>query len=717
LLIDLQKAQPGMIITKDVIHPRGGILIRKQQSLSADMIDVLIRLGIREINVQDSTQAPALELLISEDLMSATLIIDPCGENSSDINSDMIEKVLNQRKIVYGIDPERISTIADQWNQKKQKVQIEDIVQGTPATPAIAGLYKMAVAHLTSTELINEVRNARYYWEIAQNIPPEVEIVPSGTIIAIKQEDKPPIPGMNILGEPVQTSDIIRQNLNLAESVYLSKDKNHVIAKTQGIPFFYNNTIGVIFLKSDGSVDILVREDNMAASIVVHPPCKGGSMPKEQEILDMLRTRGIDYGIRHQQISELVKNFSSNQYPDEPVVIAEGTAPFNGENGFVKLLFNTETSLKPQQNPDGSVDDGSVDYKNINIITTVVKEQKLAELIPPTTGVEGKDISGQPIPCVNGTAVSLPIGPNTFIDPNDPNVLLAATDGFVRYVNSTIEVSEGLVIGGDVDFSTGHIRYDKNVVISGDIKSGFNVECGGDLQVNGTIEDSKITIGGNLLCRMGFVGQGKGLIEAKGDVNLSFIKNQIIKSRQNINIAKEAINSTIFAKKTITVHGKPLSVAGGLLTAGESVSLYTVGNQSGIKTVLEVGIDFALVEELGKKELLFLELSQNYSKLLDSEKKYKRLLVIHKQLPPKDKFLLEKIKKAIDMYKQQMDLLEKQKTEICSKMYDTVNAFIKIEHSAMPGTMFKFGERHYLVKEEIVGPKTVRLINHEIKVL
>ena len=92
---------------------------------------------------------------------------------------------------------------------------------------------------------------------------------------------------------------------------------------------------------------------------------------------------------------------------------------------------------------------------------------------------------------------------------------MSATDGFVRYVNSTIEVSEGLVIAGDVDFSTGHIKYGKNVVISGDIKSGFNVECVGDLQVNGTIEDSKVTIGGNLLCRMGFVGQGKGLIDAK----------------------------------------------------------------------------------------------------------------------------------------------------------------------------------------------------------
>ena len=71
MLIDLQKAQPGMIITEDVINPRGGILIRKQQSLSADIINVLLRLGIREINVEDTISAPSLELILSEDLMSA----------------------------------------------------------------------------------------------------------------------------------------------------------------------------------------------------------------------------------------------------------------------------------------------------------------------------------------------------------------------------------------------------------------------------------------------------------------------------------------------------------------------------------------------------------------------------------------------------------------------------------------------------------------------
>lgn len=725
MLVDLQKAHPGMIIAEDVTHPRAGLLIRKQQLLTAELIPVLLKFGIKQINIQDSdsisknptviktdTVAPTLQLIIEENLLSATLILEPNGENTADISTEFIINALSQKKIKHGIDIEIIDSIVDKWNQEKSRIEIKDIAKGAPALPAIEGNYQFAVPYLSTHTLVDMLRNASYFWEVAKFVPQTIKKINSGAIIAKKSEDIPSIPGTDILGASIYTDTIINQNLNLAENVQFSEDGKYLIAKTQGIPYLVDDTVGVLSIKFDGKVDVQIQTDYMAASLVIHPPFDGGLMPSEHEIFQSIYKKNINYGILQDRISELITNFSHNQYPEEPVVIAEGIPSRNGENGYVKLLFNAETTLKPQQNPDGSVD-----YKNITIINTVKKGQKLAELIAPTSGVPGKNILGQPLRCIDGTPVKLTVGLNTEIDPQNKNILLSTTDGFVRLTNSLIEVSEGLVINGNVDFSTGNVKYDKNVVISGDIKSGFDVDCGGDLQVNGTIEDCKITSAGNILCRMGFIGQGKGLIDAKGDVNLNFTKNQLIKSRQNVNIAKEAIHSNIFARGSITIHGKPLSAAGGLLTAGDSISFFTVGNNSGIKTILEVGIDFTLVEELRHKESLLLELSNNFTKLQETQKKFDKILCLRKQLPPKEKALLEKVRDTITKYKQQIDNIEQQKTQISSKMYKTSNAFIRIEHSAMPGTIFKFGERHFLVKEEILGPKTVRLIDHEIKVI
>ena len=131
----------------------------------------------------------------------------------------------------------------------------------------------------------------------------------------------------------------------------------------------------------------------------------------------------------------------------------------------------------------------------------------------------------------------------------------------------------------------------------------------------GTIEDAEIIVGGNVICKLGFVGQGIGVIDAKGDVNLAFTKNQTVKSRQNVVIAKEALNCNVYARKTISVHGNPLSIVGGKMVARDSITVYSVGNISGVKTVLEVGVDFSLLEELEKTDRQLTDMNDNKRKL------------------------------------------------------------------------------------------------------
>ncbi|MBD3321712.1 MAG: DUF342 domain-containing protein, partial [Chitinivibrionales bacterium] len=233
----------------------------------------------------------------------------------------------------------------------------------------------------------------------------------------------------------------------------------------------------------------------------------------------------------------------------------------------------------------------------------------------------------------------------------------------------------------------------------------------------GTIEDSRITVGGNVLCKFGFLGQGKGLIEAKGNVNIGFLKNQRVRSRKNVSIAKEALNAVIYAKNSIEVFGNPLSVAGGHLIARDSIIVYTAGNNSNIRTILEVGLDFTMVEGLKKIETQIEEISENKSKLLEPIKRFNRLIKARKKLPAKEEFLFNKLKNTLKRYEQQITELESRKNAIEKKMRDTENAFIKINHAAMPGTIFKIGTRYHLVKDELVGPKTVRLIKNQFRIL
>ncbi len=720
----IQDVKAGMITAEDISTPRGDILVKKGQTINNEMIAVLKRLGIRAIlvvtnkPVQNNTVTrqqivavpPELKVQISPNLLSAALSIEPKSINSTEITEDDILRFLQENGIVYGINREAISATIAKWKQRKQVYKINPVAQGIAPEAGHEKSFVMKVSHISNPVYLEKVKNSRYYWEI-EKIIPDIQKVNPGDVIAEQNEGSAPIAGINVKGEPVKTDEVIKANIQIGDGVHFSDNNQVLIAAKQGIAYFCNGKIGIQFINFNGSVDLIINHDKSAARLVIHKAAEGGSMPSESEIRSMLAKNGVVYGIEESQLKELIGNFSRQIYPLEPVLIAKSLPARDGEDGWFELLFDTETSLKPQINSDGSVD-----YKNVKIVHTVEKGQKLARLHPPQKGTPGKNIAGQQISCLDGKPAVLPIGPNTERAPDDENCLIATTNGIVKFTGAAIEVSEGMLIPGDVNFSTGNINYEKTVIINGDVKSGFDITCGGDCQIGGTAEDCQLKIGGNFLCRLGFIGQGRGVLDANGDVNLSFTKNQVIKSRQSVNIAKEAINSTIYAKKSITVHGKPLSVAGGNLIATEGITLYSVGNHSGIRTILEVGVDFTLIEELGKTELQLIELRTNYTKLIESQKKYEKMLHISKQLSIKEQFLYSKVNESIVNFKGQMDALESHKAVLNRKMYHLDDAFIKIEHSAMPGTLFKFGERHYLVKEEIIGPKTVRLIDHEIKV-
>jgi len=658
------------------------------------------------------TTSPLIKIELQNDLMSADLIIEPQGTNSPDITISTLLIELRKNGITYGIDETKLKEAVLEWNKSKQRYAVDAVARGTLPEPASVGCFQFIITRISKAEEIKRVRKAKFFWQtgLAETA---VQKVTPGTVIAEKQPKKAAVPGKNIKNQPViAQQEIIGSLPLLGDGVYLSDDGTKVISKVQGIAVVENDITSVLPIDFNGSVDLSISSDEMTATLNIHPALKDGLMPSEEEIRSLITRSGIVCGIDESKLQELFTSLSSGkEIPLEPVVIATGTLPVKGKDGEVVFCFDTEKSLKPRLNPDGSVD-----YKSISIITPVKKGQKLATLSAPKKGIEGRTVTGRKIEAVDGKPAKLPAGENTKPDPDYPDSLLSDIEGFVRLNGDLIEVEEGLTINGNVDFSTGNIKYDRDVVINGDVKSGFDVDCGGDLQVSGAIEDSNLKAGGSVLCRYGFVGQGKGIITAKGSINLGFMKNQTVKSWKNVSIAREAINCNIFAREAIFIYGMPLSAAGGVLTARDQIVVNTVGNRSGTKTLLEVGVDFSRTEELQNVTEEINKVKVNLAKLIKSQKELDQIR-IRRQQTQNTSELIAKIAYTIDKYQVHLRKLEEQKESIEKAVYNFSRANIKINRGAFPGTVFKFGGRHLLLREEITGSKTVCLVNHEIKII
>lgn len=660
----------------------------------------------------NDAKPPLFNVRITPDAMSATLIIEPPPEGTpAEINSAMILTTLTEKEIVHGIDTAAIDRLVEAWAKLKRRYEVSNIAVGTEARPARDGAFQMKGRHISSRREYDETKTVDSYWMLAE-INPHLDRASKSDPIAEKLTGQLAPPGKDILGAPVFSDEVIQCEITLEENVSLSIDGTAIVADCDGIAYLIDDKIGVIPLNFDGCFECSVAADGMSAEVTVHPPGPGGTMPEKSVLRCQLSEKKVTFGVQEQEIDTLLALCENGTYPDEPVIVARGIPPEHGENGKIIYHFNTTTSLAPAIS-----DAGQADYKSLNIVNSVSAGQQLASLQPPGKGIDGTDIFGKNCPAKPGIPARLPQGPHTKADPENPDVLLAETDGIVRLSGTAVEVCEGFVVPGNVDFSTGNIEYNKTVIVSGDVKAGFTIHCGADLQVNGTIEDCQVSVGGNVLCRYGFLGQGKGVIDAKGDVNLGFLKNQTVRCFKNITIAKEAINATLLSRGCIAVHGSPLSVAGGELKARTSITVHTAGNHTGIKTLLEVGTDFLMAEELamlGKQEK---EVAAHIRSISEVYSRFRKFLDSKRRLTAAQQKKNGEFTAALHQAQQQLSVLENRKEIVAGKLHQLDGVFIRIEHTAYPGTLLKFGDRHFLIKEELTGPKNFRYIDHEIKVL
>jgi len=204
--------------------------------------------------------------------------------------------------------------------------------------------------------------------------------------------------------------------------------------------------------KIDATANVMVSPDKMKAFVSFNPS-EGGRMMAIEEVLDVLNKNGVIYGINRMNMETIIK------YPvfNEMFCVAEGVMPLNGQNGRVEFYFDIKRDGKP-----AIMEDGRVDFRELNLIESVKKGQKLCELIPPVPGVIGKTVLGTDIYPVEGKPAVLPKGRNISLT-EDGMAIVSNIDGQVRFIDGKINIFSTYEVPADVDNSTGNINFVGNV--------------------------------------------------------------------------------------------------------------------------------------------------------------------------------------------------------------------------------------------------------------
>lgn len=329
----------------------------------------------------------------------------------------------------------------------------------------------------------------------------------------------------------------------------------------------------------DSRVETVISKDQMFAYIYLLPPIGEGKEVTLEKVTAAVEENGIQYGIDQEIISQIAK--------EKPYFllfpIARGLKPVNGKDGEIIDHFSRERKIHLQED-----EKGIINYKDLNIFQSVKEGETICDIVAPTEGTNGVDVTGTIQKADAGKKPRIPNGKNTSLN-EDGSILIATTNGDLSFQGNVFRVEHQLTIKENVDGSVGNINYEGDVLVKGDVCNGFTVQATGNIMVLGMVEGAKLIAGGNINIEKGMNGNGVGLLEAGGTIKTRFLEQTNLKAAQDIN-AETIINSNIMCGGSLYAKNGKGIIIGGTISVFGCVEAKKIGNLSNNETVINLGV-------------------------------------------------------------------------------------------------------------------------------
>ena len=455
----------------------------------------------------------------------------------------------------------------------------------------------------------------------------------------------------------------------------------------------------------NANIIIKVSDNRLRASANFEPALGEGDNLSVNSVIAKLNDEQVTFGIKR----DVIEFLCSSEKPLRNIIIAEGVSPGTGERARIETYFDANIRRKALER-----DDGSVDYRELGKIASASKGIKLYRKIPPTVGTPGTDVSGNEIPGILGKDLNIVLGKGTVFDPDDPDLVVADMDGEIIVRSGVVHISQVHVVQGDVDFSTGNIKFNGSVKIGGTVKSGFKIESEGDIEIRGNVEDAVITAVNDVIVLGGFTGTGEGIIRAGRDVIVKFIENQRIEAERDIIINGESYHSQLLAGRSILGKSGKSMIVGGRSEAKVSIEATKFGAVAATATLMKVGIDPKLADKIKNTEQMIEQTRDSLKKLEQSVIfLYKLKIDNNGILPPEKADLLAKLEHAKESIPQKLTALEKRMESHQMELKESCDAFATADVAVFPKVRVYIGNQ-WLTIEDTLGPSTFRLFKGEI---
>jgi len=308
---------------------------------------------------------------------------------------------------------------------------------------------------------------------------------------------------------------------------------------------------------ADGAHDIsptvVIASDKLSAQLVIPPACDR-AMLNVQLLTDLIRGRGVEVT---DFTTQAVNKLTSSEIPEDQTItidIAHAQPPVHGVDGYIEWLVgddaqdNTDAedaaeedafgNESPDNNPEE--DKQNVSHYDRSAFVMVEAGDIVANIHRPVTGEDGRDITGNTISAKTGKEVHVKVDESLMLKANC--TLVAQQDGVLMREPGKAQIKQRIEIPGYVDFSTGNVDFDGDIVIGKGVRDCFTVCAKGSVEVMGLVEAATIKTGKDLVATGGFAGRERGYAHIGRDLKGKYLDNVQGEVKNDLCIDREVIN-------------------------------------------------------------------------------------------------------------------------------------------------------------------------------
>lgn len=431
-----------------------------------------------------------------------------------------------------------------------------------------------------------------------------------------------------------------------------------------------------------------VSEDQLAATVVIGPDVDRALLTFEL-LRDLAQRSGVAIT---DAVQERLRQIESN--PPQPgkahrLALAQGRAARHGKDGRVE--WAARQSVEAQSHYERSA------------FVTVEAGQCIGRIVPPTRGVDGITVSGQVLTARHGRPADLKL--DETIQCEEDGRLIARTAGLLSASARRARIAKALAIPGNVDFSTGNVDFDGDVIINGGVRDCFSVKATGNIRVVGLIEAASIESEGELDAQGGFAGRERGQCRIGGDLRARYLDRVSGRIGGDLIVQREIINCrlTIFGSVTAP-HG---AIIGGSLVVQGPIHVACLGSAAAVPTELILETVPRLQPTADELQNLLEQFLQHRQRC-DAQYQNLRKLCGTGRVPDAVQAQLDPFVRTLERLDGRIQRGQTVLSALQRRIDERKRLLVNVDRTIHAGTIFVVGGRAFRVTDDLKGPLTIR---------